>query len=87
MRRWGIIVCFGLLGGCMSTVGAVVTAPFKVVGQAADWATTSQDEADRNRGREFRKAETRARKACRKEFDDNYEREQCFRERARNEGY
>lgn len=85
--RWLGILAFGsLLGGCMSTVGAVVTAPFKIAGQAADWATTSQDEADRNRGREFRKVEQRARKACRKQFDSDYEREQCFRERVRNEG-
>lgn len=48
-----------LLTGCVSTVKSVVTAPFKVAGQAADWATTSQDEADRNRGRKDRKAEQR----------------------------
>jgi hypothetical protein len=47
------------LTGCVSTVKSVVTAPFKVVGQTADWATTSQDEADRNRGRADRKAEKR----------------------------
>ena len=54
------------LGGCVSTVKTVVTAPFKVVGQAADWATTSRDEADRNRGRRDRKAEERAAKERRK---------------------
>ena len=47
------------LGGCVSTVGSVVTAPFKAVGQAADWATTSQDEADRNYGRKMRRKEAR----------------------------
>lgn len=46
-----------LLSGCVSTVKSVVTAPFKAAGQVADWSTTSQDEADRNRGRELRKRE------------------------------
>lgn len=50
------------LGGCVSTAVSIVKAPFKVVGQAADWATTSQDEADRNRGRAERKAEEKAAK-------------------------
>jgi len=48
-----------VLGGCVSTVKSVVTAPVKAVGQVADWSTTSQDEADRNRGRELRKREER----------------------------
>jgi hypothetical protein len=43
-----------------------VTAPVKVVSQGADWATTSQDEADRNRGREIRKQEEREAKERRK---------------------
>lgn len=46
-----------LLAGCVSAVKTVVTAPVKAVGQVADWSTTSQDEADRNRGREMRKRE------------------------------
>ena len=46
-------------GGCVRTVASVATAPFKVAGQAADWATTSQDEADRNYGRKMRKKEAR----------------------------
>nr|WP_047167418.1 DUF3824 domain-containing protein [Sphingomonas sp. Y57] len=49
------------LAGC-STAKTVVTAPFKAVGQGVDWATTSQEEADRNRGREMRKQEERDRK-------------------------
>lgn len=48
-----------LTTGCVRTVTGVVTAPFKVAGQAADWATTSQDEADRNYGRKMRKKEAR----------------------------
>jgi hypothetical protein len=45
---------------------AVVKAPFQVVGQTADWLTVSQDEADRNRGREIRRNEERDAKAARK---------------------
>ena len=40
-----------------SVARVVVTAPVKAVGQVADWTTTSQDESDRNRGREMRKRE------------------------------
>jgi PBP1b-binding outer membrane lipoprotein LpoB len=73
-----------LLPGCVSTVTSVATAPFKVVGKAADWATTSQSEADRNRGREIRKAENKARKQCKREVDGDYEREQCVRNKLRD---
>jgi len=76
-----------MLGGCLSTVATVVTAPVKVAAKAADWATTSQDEADRNRGRQVRKAEEKARKACRREVDGDYDRENCVRARMRDEGY
>ncbi len=62
MRQLLILAVLPLLGGCVSTAKTVVTAPFKVVGQGVDWATTSQDEADRNRGREMRKQEERERK-------------------------
>jgi hypothetical protein len=75
------------LGGCVSTAKTIVTAPFKVAGQAADWATTSQDEADRNRGRALRKAEEKARKACKREVEGEYEREQCVRSRLRDQGF
>lgn len=54
-----------LLAGCISTVGKVVTAPVKAVGKVADWTTTSQDEADRNRGREMRAREERLGKLSR----------------------
>lgn len=75
-----------LLSGCVSTVGSVMTAPFKVAGKAADWATTSQSEADRNRGREIRKAEEKARKQCKREVDSDYDREQCTRNKLRDWG-
>lgn len=76
-----------LLGGCLSTIGTVVTAPVKVAAKAADWATISQDEADRNRGRVIRKAEQKARKQCRREVDRDYERDQCVRARMRDHGF
>lgn len=75
-----------LLGGCISTVASVVTAPVRVAAKAADWATTSQGEADRNRGRAIRKAEEKARRACRREVDGDYARDQCVRARMRDQG-
>ena len=54
-----------LLSGCVGTVKSVVTAPVKAAGQVADWSTTSQDEADRNRGREMRKRQERVGKLTR----------------------
>lgn len=81
-----VLIPFALLAGCVSTVKSVVTAPVKIVGQAADWATTSQDEADRNRGREIRRAEERARKECRREVKDELAREDCVRGRLRAAG-
>jgi hypothetical protein len=47
-------------GGCVAkTLVDVATLPVRATGQAADWATTSQDEADRERGREIRRREER----------------------------
>ena len=48
-----------LLGGCVSTVADVVTAPVRAVSGAVDLATTSQSEADERRGRELRQREER----------------------------
>jgi hypothetical protein len=50
---------FALQGCLAKTVVDVATMPVKAVGKAADWATTSQDEADRATGRELRKREER----------------------------
>ena len=55
-----------LAGGCVRTVASVVTAPVKVVSKTADWATTSQDEADRNAGRKARKEDEKRSKEERK---------------------
>lgn len=47
-----------LTGGCLArTVVDVATAPVRVAGKAVDLATTSQSEADEQRGRELRKRE------------------------------
>jgi outer membrane murein-binding lipoprotein Lpp len=52
-----------VLTGCIGTVvKTVVTAPIKAAGAVVDAATTSQAEADRNRGRAARKEEQRAEK-------------------------
>ncbi len=55
------------LGGCVRTVADVVTFPVKAVGQGVDWATTSQDEADRNYGRKMRKKEAEEGRRMRRE--------------------
>jgi hypothetical protein len=47
------------LGGCVSTVASVATAPVRAVSGAVDLATTSQSEADEKRGRELRQREER----------------------------
>lgn len=62
-------------GGCVAKAAwDVATLPVKAGAQAVDWTTTSQDEADRNRGREMRRQEEREakerrrqEKACRKD--------------------
>ncbi|MFW2830551.1 hypothetical protein [Sphingomonas sp. ID0503] len=54
------------LAGCVRTVANVVTAPVRAGSQVVDWTTTSQDEADRNRGRKIRKQEEREAKERRK---------------------
>ncbi len=78
MRRSMILLPLALLaGGCIAkTAVDVVTLPVKAAGKGVDWATTSQDEADRNYGRKMRKAEEREgkerrawEKRCRKNPD------------------
>ena len=63
------------LAGCVSTATHIVTAPVRATSWTVDKLTTSQSEADRNRGRRERKAEKRQAKADRK----------AAREAARNE--
>lgn len=58
------------LSGCVAkTLVDVATAPVRAGAQAADWATTSQDEADRERGRELRRREERLGE-LRSEYED-----------------
>ncbi len=56
-----------LLAGCVSTAAHIVTAPVRVTSWTVDKLTTSQSEADRNRGRRERKAEAKQRREARKE--------------------
>jgi hypothetical protein len=55
------------LGGCVvRTAAHVATMPVRAGAKAVDWATVSQDESDRNRGRRERKAEKKQRAEARK---------------------
>ncbi|MEZ0494751.1 hypothetical protein [Sphingomonas sp. IW22] len=57
-----------LSGGCIAkTAWDVATLPVKATGQAVDWATTSQEEADRNYGRKMRKKEAEEGRRLREE--------------------
>jgi len=62
------------LSGCISTAASIITAPVRVVQKGADWATTSQSESDRNRGRDIRRREERLGKL---ERDYRRHSEQC----------
>lgn len=65
------------LSGCIvRTAADVATLPVRAGAQVVDWSTTSQDEADRNRGRAMRKQEKKDRKA-RKEECRRAERTDC----------
>ena len=49
-----------MLGGCLAkTVVDVATAPVRIASKGVDLATTSQSEADENRGRALRKREAK----------------------------
>ncbi|HTG37188.1 hypothetical protein [Sphingomonas sp.] len=57
-----------LSGGCIAkTAWDVATLPVKAGGQAIDWTTTSQEEADRNYGRKMRKREAEEGRRLREE--------------------
>ncbi len=66
MRLFLPLLILPLTGGCVSTAAAIVKAPFQVVGKAADVMTTSQSEADENRGRKLREQEEALGKLVRK---------------------
>jgi hypothetical protein len=67
MKRLLIPALLLPLGGCVSTASHIVMAPVHAVGWTADKMTTSQAEADRNRGRRERKEEARERKQAKKD--------------------
>lgn len=60
------------LGGCVSTVASVVTAPVRIASRAVDLATTSQSEADETRGREIRRREEEL-GSLQREYEDKAE--------------
>jgi hypothetical protein len=63
MRSLILPFCALALGGCVAKTAAnIVTLPVRAAGYGYDKMTTSQAEADRNRGRALRKAEARAEK-------------------------
>ncbi|WP_199192744.1 hypothetical protein [Allosphingosinicella deserti] len=51
------LLAFSLTGCVARTALDIVTLPVKVVGSGVDAVTTSQSEADQNRGRKIRKRE------------------------------
>ena len=55
----------------------VATLPVRAGSQAADWATTSQEESDRNYGRRMRKQE--AREARERKKAEEQRRRECKR--------
>jgi hypothetical protein len=59
-RLTGTAIAALVLQGCIAKAALdAATAPVKVVAKGVDLATTSQAEADRNRGREIRQREKR----------------------------
>ena len=53
------LILLGLSGCGVGTLVNVATAPVRLTSKAIDLATTSQAEADENRGRELRRMEQR----------------------------
>lgn len=67
MKRLFVLALLLPLAGCISTAASIVTAPVRAASWGVDKMTTSQSEADRNRGRRDRKAEEKQRKEDKKE--------------------
>ena len=67
MKRLAPVLLLLPLTGCVSTAKYIVMAPVHAAGWTVDKMTTSQAEADRNRGRQARKDDERARKEAKKE--------------------
>lgn len=70
-------------GGCIAKAAwDVATLPVRAGSQAVDWATTSQEESDRNYGRKMREQE--AREGRERRDADREARRRCERERRDN---
>lgn len=68
MSRILLLAACLLLPGCVvHTAYDVATAPVRVGSKVVDWSTTSQSEADRNRGRKMRKEQERQEKEARRQ--------------------
>ena len=67
MKRLLTLALLLPLGGCVSTAETVVMAPVHAASWTVDKLTTSQAEADRNRGRRERKEEEKERKQAKKD--------------------
>ena len=75
MRILIALALAGLLSGCIArTAVDIVTLPVKAAGAGVDAMTTSQEEADRNRGRAIRKQEEREAKERRRAEKEQHER-------------
>ncbi|USI72415.1 hypothetical protein [Sphingomonas morindae] len=62
-----IVTVAVLLSGCVAkTAYHVATLPVRAGAKVVDWTTTSQSEADRNRGRKMRKEEAREKREARR---------------------
>lgn len=73
----GPVLMMTLSGCVVRTAANVVTLPVRAGAQAADWATTSQEESDRNYGRKMRKQEAREARERKKEEEER--RRECRR--------
>ena len=70
-----------LTSGCVvRTAADIVTLPVRAVGAGVDAVTTSQEEADRNRGRELRKQEEREAKERKRAEKEQRRREREWRD-------
>lgn len=88
MRVIMLLAIAGLLSGCVAKAAYdVVTLPVKVASAGVDAVTTSQEEADRNRGRELRKQEEREARERRKAEKARKKAERQAREAAEHDGY
>ena len=80
-----------LSGGCIAkAIVDVATMPIKAAGQGVDWATTSQEESDRNYGRKMRKQEAkegRERKEREKQCRSNPDSSSCRQYQGYRAGY